>query len=108
MQQPAFAHDPDPVAEQERLVLVVGDEEGRDLLCLKQATDVEAEALAQVDVEIGEWLVQQDQPRPWGDRPREGDALLLAAGELVGIAVAEPPEADELEQRARRALALAP
>src|SRR5262249_9991107 len=38
------------------------------------------------DVERGGWLVEGDQPRLAGERPREGDALLLAARELMRIA----------------------
>src|SRR5690606_24766302 len=51
-------------------------------------------------------LVEQEHARPLSEGAREGDALSLAAGELVRtrpLAIAEP---DELEQRAGLALGL--
>ena len=53
---------------------------------------------AQLRVERGERLVQQHDLGFDRERAGQGDALLLAAGELVGIAAREPAEADELEQ----------
>ena len=47
-------------------------------------------------VERTERLVHQQQPRVLGERAGDRDALLHAAGELVGVAVDEVREADEL------------
>ena len=47
-------------------------------------------------------LVEQDQLRPHGERAGDGDALLLAAGELRWIGVALVAEADAVEQRDAR------
>jgi hypothetical protein len=49
-------------------------------------------------VEIGERLVEQDQPGPGGEGPRQRDALLLSAGKLVGKAFAITGEADHVEE----------
>ena len=53
---------------------------------------------AQVHVEIGERLVEQDQRRLGDEAARERDALPLAAGEQRRAAIAE---AAELDQRQR-------
>ena len=45
-------------------------------------------------VEVAGRLVGEDEPGPMGERPADGDALLLAAGELLGIAPAEAVEAE--------------
>ena len=57
-----------------------------------------AHARAQVRVERGEGLVEQHDLGLDRERPGERDALLLAAGELVGVAALESAEPDELEQ----------
>src|SRR5690606_26410380 len=58
-------------------------------------------------IEIAGWLVGQQNRRVVGQRARDGDALLLAAGELRGIVVGALRQAHLLEQRAgsRRGLA---
>jgi hypothetical protein len=63
---------------------------------------------SQVDVEVGEGLVHQHQPRPRGHGPRHGDALLLAAGQLVRVAVIQAAESDQVEQARRDGPTLAP
>ena len=54
------------------------------------ALDLGAHLDAQLGVEVGERLVEQQQPRLQHQRAGDRDALLLAAGELRGIALAEP------------------
>ena len=94
----AVAHDDDAVGEREGLVLAVGDEEGGDLQPLLQVADLLAQALAQVLVEAGEGLVEEQDLRLEHQRAGERDALLLAAGELVGHPLAVALEADLLER----------
>ena len=55
-------------------------------------------------VERGDGLVEDDKPRRQRQRPRDVDALALAAGNLVRIAVGESfgPQADLAEQFARQ------
>ena len=60
--------------------------------------DVGPDAGAQVRVERGERLVEQDQLRPDGERPGQRDPLLLAAGELVRVAAAEAGQARRRQQ----------
>ena len=57
----------------------------RDLLV--QALDLAAHLVAQLGVEIGERLVEQEDLRIAHDGAADGDALALAAGKLARIAV---------------------
>ena len=61
-----------------------------------QIHQLEAGFLAQLAVERGHRLVEQEQPRPLGERARQRHPLALAAGQLVRPAA---PEAVELDQR---------
>ena len=99
----ALAHDRDPVAHLDRLVDVVGDEEDGLLDLRLEAEELVLEALAVDRVDRAERLVHQHHQRVGGERPGDADPLLLAAGELRRVAVAElGVEADQLEQLGRR------
>ena len=62
--------------------------------------DVGADAGPQVRVERGERLVKQHDGRLDGQRAGQRDPLLLAAGQLVRVPLAEPAQADGLQQGA--------
>ena len=98
LEQAAAVHDADAVAELEGFLLVVGDEDRRDAQRLLDLLQALAQLRADLDVERAERLVEQQHPRLVRERPRERDALLLAARELALVAVAEPAQADEVEQ----------
>jgi hypothetical protein len=84
----------------------VGDEQrGRADLDL-DPPDLVAELHAHLRVEGRQRLVQQQHLGLDRERPRERDALLLAAGHLVGEPVGLCPEPDELEHVAGALLAL--
>ena len=55
---PAAAHDRDAVGQRDRLDLVVGDVDGRDLEAVQQPLDLDARALAQLGVQVRERLVE--------------------------------------------------
>ena len=59
---------------------------------------VRRQPLAQVAVERGQRLVEQQQPRAYGERPGQRHPLPLPAGEGVGGSLAVAGEPDELEQ----------
>ncbi len=80
--------DGDPVAHDQRLLLVVRDVDDGGAELAADAQDLELERLAELLVQRAERLVHQQQPRPEHDRPGERDALLLAARQLARIAVA--------------------
>ena len=90
---PALVEDRDPVAHDQRLLLVVRHVDDRGAELAADAQDLELERLAQLLVEGAERLVHQQQPRPEHDRPGERDPLLLAARQLARIAIAEASRA---------------
>lgn len=84
----------DAVGHGERLTLVVGDEDHGDAERTLQMFDLQLHLLAQVLVERPERLVHQDELRVEDERPGERHALLLPAGELLGVAFGVLLEAD--------------
>ena len=110
---PAVVHHHDAVGDLERLLLVVRDEHAGDVDLVVQPPQPAAQFLAHLGVERAEGLVEQQHLGLDRQRARQRDALPLAAGELRGIAIAEPVELHELQQiaharadlRARPALA---
>ena len=83
----ALVHHRDRVRERERLALVVGHVDRGDPELALQAFQLEAHQLAQLRVEVGERLIEEQQLRLHDERPREREALLLAARELGRLAV---------------------
>ena len=96
LDQPSLGHDGDAVGERHGLGLVMGDEDGGQGEAPLQGAQLDSQPVAQLGVEIGERLVEQQHPGLGHQRAGQGDALLLAAGELARIA---PGEALELDQR---------
>ena len=74
----------DLVGQRQRLGLVVGDVDGGDAEPLLQALELDPHLLAQLGVEIGQRLVEQQDLRLAHQAAREGEPLLLAAGKLRG------------------------
>ena len=97
LQAPA-AHHRDLIGERQRLGLVVRDVDEGDAGAALQLLELGAHALAQLGVEIGQRLVEQQDRRLDHQRARERDALLLAARELVGVAALEAGEIDQRER----------
>ena len=81
----ALVHHADLVGHGEGLVLVVRHQHRGGAARLDDVAHLERQALAQVDVEVGERLVEQQQLGARRERARERHALLLAAGELVRV-----------------------
>ena len=94
----AVIHDGDAVADRVRLLLVVGDEDGRDAEPLLQVAQLAPHLHAQLGVEIRQGLVEEQHLGPDRHRAGDRDALLLAAGELRRPPVGESREADEVER----------
>ena len=88
----AGVHHRDHVGGGHRLGLVVGDVDRGVAVLVVQAAHLEAHLLAQVGVEVGQRLVEQQRLRLDDQRARQRDALLLAAGQLAGIAVGQRRE----------------
>ena len=86
-------HHHHPVGEEDRLGDRVGDEHDGGAGLAADPDQLVLHPLAGHLVERAERLVHQQQPRPLGQRPGDRDALLHAAGELVGVALGEVAEA---------------
>ena len=78
-------HDADAVGEGEGLMLIVRHQHGGRALGLEQTAHFHRQTLAQVDVQIGERLVQEQQARARRQRAGQRHALLLSARQLVRI-----------------------
>ena len=100
------AHHRDPVGHGERLLLVVRHVDERDADLALELPQLELQVLAELGVERAERLVEQQHLRVEHQRPGQGDALLLAAGELRRTALGEIADADELERLADAAVGL--
>ncbi|MCY1291882.1 hypothetical protein D9M70_410860 [compost metagenome] len=82
----------------------MGDQDGAGAARLEDLADLVAEPPAQFAVEVGEGFVEQQQLRLRRQRTGQGHALLLAAGQLVGVAARQCAELDQLQQLAGDAL----
>src|SRR5205085_104275 len=94
------------VAHRERLFLVVRDVDERDAQVALQRLQEDLHFLPELQVERAEGLVEQEHARRVDDRPRQGDTLPLAAGELYRPATADVGEPDALEHVLRLDAAL--
>ncbi len=98
----AVAHDQDPVAELERLGEVVGDEHHRLAELAVEPDHLVLHVAADQRVERRERLVEQQDVGVAGERPRQADPLLHAAGELVGVGVLVARQAHQVDDVAGR------
>src|SRR5207249_10333671 len=81
------------VGAQERDHVAVGAADLRDREVLLDLADLAAKSKADLRVERRQRLIEQEDFRPVGERPRERGALLLAARELVRVPALEATEA---------------
>ncbi len=96
--EPGAVHDGDPVGQGERLDLVVGDVQDRDVRQLAvQPGQFGEHPGAEAGVEGGERFVQEQHAGADGEGAGDRDALLLAAGEFAGVPVGVRGHADEFE-----------
>ena len=78
------------------------DVDERDPDLVLDPLQLQLHVLAELEVERAERLVEQEHARMVDERAPERDALLLAAGELLRLALREPGEPDELEHLGAR------
>src|SRR5207247_6532598 len=89
--------DCDPIGEGERLLLIVRDiDEGHAEPALKDA-HLDTQLLAQLRVQIGKRLVEQQHLWLDDERTCDGHALLLSTRQLAWPSVAKALESDEGE-----------
>ena len=98
---PSFTVD-DPLAAR-RHALVMGNDDDRDALLVEPGQDVQ-DLLARAAVEIARRLVGEQERRVVHERPRDGNALLLAPGELRRFMMQAIGKPDFFEQGDRPAL----
>ena len=89
---------PDDAVHLGREPLVVGGDQGGAAFAADQAQELGQHRVGGMLVEIAGRLVGEHQRRPVGERPGDGDALLLAAGKL-GRPVVEPRAEPELAEQ---------
>ena len=99
----AVAHDGDAVGHGQRLELVVGDDDRRLGEVGQHLLDLAAHGLAQLHVEARQRLVEQEAVGIADDGAADGDALLLALGELARQAVEHVVEMQDVARPRRRA-----
>ena len=94
----------DLIGERDHSVVVGGDDDDATGTASPRTSPEHALDLDVVEVRGG--LVGEDQRRVEAERPRDGDALLLPAGQVTGVVMHALRQADLLEQlgRARRGL----
>ena len=98
---PAVAQHRDAVGHRQRLVLVVGDQHrGRARLAAELARRRPGRWRAGCASSDANGSSSRTSAGLDGQRPGQGDALLLAAGQLVRVALAQPGQADQLQQLA--------
>ena len=93
----ARPHDRDVRRQRQRLDLVVRDVDRGDAQLALQALELEAQRLAQLGVQVGQRLVEQQQRRLDDERAGQGQPLLLTAGELGRLPVGVLQQLHRLE-----------
>ena len=89
MDQTPVVHDADTIGDRHRLLLVVGDDDEGEPEPLLQLHQLKLRLAAQFLVERSEGFIEQEDARAFDQRARERDALALAAGELVRLALGQ-------------------
>ena len=104
--RPPAEHD-DARREKHRLFDVVGDENRGEAFPAPEGHELRLQRQTRQRIELAERLVEQQQGRIVDERAGERGALSHAAGELMGIGLAEVAKTDEVERGvdARAALA---
>ena len=95
-------HHGDPVDDGGDRRQVVGHVHERDAELALQAPHLREDRRLRDHVEAGRRLVEHDHGRLAGDREGEREALLLASGELVGVAPQERPRRSAARRAGRR------
>jgi hypothetical protein len=87
----AGVHHDHALRQRHRLDLVVGDEQRGHAQFAVQLLDLEPGLRAQLGVEVGQRLVEQEDLRLAHDGAAHGHALALAAGQLARLALSSAP-----------------
>ena len=91
----ASVEDGNAIGHGERFDLIVSDEKAGNPELALDVADLAAQFLAQLGVQIGEWLIQEQDRRFDDQCPCQRYPLLLAAGELTDAPLAVVLEANQ-------------
>ena len=94
---PTVQHQDDRVGDVDRLGLVMGDEDRGDRVVVVQLAHQPTHLHPELDVKLGERLVEQQHLRLQDQRPGQGHPLLLAAGQLAHPTPGECGQLDPLQ-----------
>ena len=94
----AFAHDHDQVGHRHRLPLVMGYDDRRDAEPALELSELDLHRLAQLRVERGKRLVEQEKPRRARKRAGNRHPLPLPAGQSRHRPIRQTRQAHQLEQ----------
>ncbi len=110
LQHAPIFHDGDAVRHGQGFLLVVGHEHEGDAGLALDAFQLRLHAAPELEVERRERFVEQEKFRRRSESPGQGDALLLAARQLIGPPLGHGVEPNEMQHRgdARRHLGAAP
>src|SRR5260370_3228266 len=92
-----LGHHRDAIRNSQGLFLVVGHIDGGHLELLLDAADLVAQGDAYFGIEGREGFIEQEYLGFDGQGTSQGDTLLLATGELMGIAAALVAKPDQFE-----------
>src|SRR3546814_6941916 len=84
-----------PVGKLQRLILIVGDEDGGDAGFVMDVPQPAAQVLSHLGVKRAERLVQQQQPRLHRKRARKRHAMPLTTRKLRRITLCKPRQLHE-------------
>ena len=96
----AVLHDHDAIAEGHGLGLVVSDVDERTLDLVAQLDELGTHLVTQLGVQVGQWLVHQEDLRITHDGAADSDTLALAARKRLGLTVEIFGNAQDLGSRA--------
>ena len=88
--------DGDALADAERLQLVRSRVERGGAELPVQALELGAHVVAELRIEVGERLVEEEEPRAADDGAPDGEPLLLAAAERCRLAVQRVGDTEQL------------
>ena len=92
-----MVHDADTARERHGFFLIVSDHHEGDAELVLQADEFELRVFAQLLVERAQRFIEQQQFRALHQRSRQSDSLLLAARQLVRLALGEIAELDQVQ-----------
>ena len=76
----SVVHDRDSITQNQRFLLIMGDEDRRDADAPRELAKLGLHRLSEIAIECGQRLVQEYDVRVEHDGPCEGDPLLLPSG----------------------------